>query len=102
MRQQSFHQSIIDCTQAGDSRMNPKLMKHPHIRSTIAVIQTSKAPPLPLLRQQPHDCIEAMRWGEQRQKMRAPKLCGTEVVLGARMCLGCEQCIDELIGNITG
>lgn len=62
------------------------------------MIQTSKAPPLPLLRQQPHDCIEAMRWGEQRQKMRAPKLCGTEVVLVP----GCALAANNALMNSSG
>jgi len=58
---------FIDGAQSGCSGALTELAKHSHIRRAMPVMETSKAPPVPLLWQQTDQGIKTVRRSQQRQ-----------------------------------
>jgi hypothetical protein len=94
-----FDQVFIDGAQRGCSGTLTKLVKHPHIRRAMPVMEMSKAPPVPLLWKQANQGVETVRRGQQRQQMNPPKLGGAEMLAWPRVRSSRQEGVDERVGN---
>ncbi len=99
-RQQRRQQLLVDVAQPADPGAFSELVQHPHIGEVLAIGQVGKAPPSPLLGQQPHQVVENVHGAQNTQQMDAVQLRRTELRPAPPPAAGGEQIVDEVVRNI--